>query len=70
MPSVEGSKQLSVHFLKRPGVSRLPTENIWVHTVRVGHQIGYSRAYTISKNINKRSKEGNIEKCTENEQNT
>ena len=54
MPSLAGSKHLSVHFfLHGLRLFYLSTEKVRVQSVRNGHQSGYSRADTIKNNINK-----------------
>ena len=57
MPNLAGNKHPSVHFfLHRLRFFHFSTEKVQVGFVRNGHQSGYSRADTINKNINKRSK--------------
>ena len=57
MPTLAGNKHLSVHyFLHGPRLFYLSMEKVRAHSVRNGHQNGYSRADTIIININKRSK--------------
>ena len=57
MPTLAGIKHLSVHFF--PHESRLfhlSTGKSTVRSVGNGHQSEYSRADTINKNMNKKSK--------------
>ena len=57
MPTLAGNKHLSVHFFPHgPRLFRLSTGKSTVQSVGNGHQSGSSRADTINKNINKRSK--------------
>ena len=57
MPTLARNKLLSIHFfLYGPRLHHLSTEKVRVRSVGNGHQSGYSRAGTINKNINKRSK--------------
>ena len=57
MPTLARNKHLSVHlFPHGPSPFRLSTEKSQVRSVGNGHQSGYSRADTINKNINDRSK--------------
>ena len=57
MPTLAGNKHLSIQFfLQGPRLSHLSTEKVRVRSVGSGHQSGYSRADTINKDINKRSK--------------
>ena len=57
MPTLAGNKHPSVRFFPHgPRLSHLSTEKSTVRSVGNGHQSGYSRADTINKNINKRSK--------------
>ena len=57
MPTLAGIKHPSVHFfLHGLRLFHLSTEKVRVRSVGNGHQSGYSRADTINKNINKRSK--------------
>ena len=70
MPTLAGNKHLSVHFFSHgPRLFHLSTENVRVRSVGHGHQSGYSRADTINKSRNKRSKifpyREKILKCTE-----
>ena len=52
-----GNKHISVHFFPHgPRLFHLSTEKVRVRSVGNGHQSGYSRADTINKNINERSK--------------
>ena len=61
MPTLTGSKHLSVHlFLHRPRLFHLSTEKVRVQSVTNGHQNGFSRANTINNNINKTSKKFSI----------
>ena len=62
MPTPAGNKHLSVHFFPHgPRLSHLPTGKSTVRSVRNGHQIGYSGADIINKDINKRSKDVSIQ---------
>ena len=57
MPTLAGNKHLSVHFFPHgPRLLHRSTEKARVRSVGNGHQSGYSRADTIIKNKNKRSK--------------
>ena len=57
MPTLAGNKHASVHFFPHgPRLSHLSTAKCTVRSVGNGHHSGYSRADTINKNINKRSK--------------
>ena len=57
MPTLAGNKHISIHFLLHgPRLFHLSTGKIRVRSVGNGHQSGYSRADTINKNINKRTK--------------
>ena len=57
MPTLARNKHPSVHFfLHGPRLFHLSTEKVRVRSVGNGHQSGYSRADTLNKNINKRSK--------------
>ena len=57
MPTLAGNKHLSVHFfLHGPRLFKLSTEKVRVQSVRNRHQDDYSRADTINKNKNKKSK--------------
>ena len=57
MPTLAGNKHPLVHyFFHGPRLFHLSTEKIRIRSVGNGHQSGYSRADTINKNINKRSK--------------
>ena len=57
MPTLTGYKHPSVHFfLHGLRFFHLSTEKVRVRSVGNGHQSGHSRADTINKNINKRSK--------------
>ena len=57
MPTLAGNKHPSIHFFPHgPRLSHLSTEKSMVRSVGNGHQSGYSRADTINKNINTRSK--------------
>ena len=57
MPTLAGNKHPSVHFfLPGPRFFHLSTGKVGVRSVGNRHQCGYSRANTINKNINKRSK--------------
>ena len=57
MPTLAGNKHPSVHFFPHgPLLFHLSAEKSTVRSVGNGHQSGYSRADTINKNINKRSK--------------
>ena len=52
-----GKKHLSIHFFPHgPRPFHLSTEKGTIRSVGNGHQSGYSRADTINKNINTRSK--------------
>ena len=54
MPNLAGNKHFPVHFfLQRQRLSHLSMEKVRVRSVGIGHQIGYSRAGTKNKNINK-----------------
>ena len=58
MPTLAGNKHPSVHFFPHgPRLFHLSTNG----QVGNGHQSGYSRADTINKNINKRSKDVSIQ---------
>ena len=62
MPTLAGNKHPSVHFFAQgPRPFHLSTEKSTVRSVGNGHQSGYSRADTINKNINKRSKDVSIQ---------
>ena len=53
-PTLAGNKHLSVRFFPHgPRPFHLSREKSTVRSVGNGHQIGYSRAGTIKKNINK-----------------
>ena len=57
MPTLAGNKHLSIHFFPHgPRTFHLSTGKSTVRSVGNGHLSGYSRADTINKNINKRSK--------------
>ena len=57
MPTLAGNKHLSIHFFPHgPRSLHLSTEKSTVRSVGNGHQSGYSRADTINKGINTRSK--------------
>ena len=57
MPTLAGNKHLSVHFIPHgPRLFHPSTEKVRVRSVGNGLESGYSRADTIIKNINKRSK--------------
>ena len=57
MPTLAGNKHLSIHFFPHgPRPFHLLTEKSTVRSVGNGHQSGYSRADTINKNTNIRSK--------------
>ena len=57
MPTLAGNKHPSVHFFPHgPRLSHLLTEKSTVRSVGKGHQSGYSRADTLNKSINRRSK--------------
>ena len=57
MPTLAGNKHLPIHFFPHgPRPFHFSTEKSTVRSVGNGHQSGYSRADTINKNINKRSK--------------
>ena len=65
MPTLAGNKHPSVHFFPHgPRLFHLLTEKGTVRSVGNGHQSGYSRADTINKNINKRSKGVSIQGIT------
>ena len=56
MPTLARDKHLSDHFfLHGPRLSYLSTEKVSVQSVRKEDQSGYSRAYTLNNDINKRS---------------
>ena len=62
MPTLAGNKHPSVHFFPHgPRPFHLSTEKGTVRSLGNGHQSGYSRADTINKNINKRSKDVSIQ---------
>ena len=57
MPTLAGNEQISIHFfLQGPRLFYLSTGKGTDPIRQKGHQSGYSRADTINKNINKRSK--------------
>ena len=57
MPTLAGNKHPSVLLFPRgPRPFHLSTEKSTVQSVGNGHQSGFSRADTINKNVNKRSK--------------
>ena len=57
MPTLVGNKHPCVHFFPHgPRFSHLSTEKCTVRSIGKGHQSGYSRADTINKNMNRRSK--------------
>ena len=57
MPTLAGNKHLSIHFFPHgPRPFHFSTEKSTVRSVGNGHQSGYSRADTINKGINIRSK--------------
>ena len=57
MPTLAGNEHPSIHFFPHgPRLFHLSTGKSAVRSVGNGHQSGYSRANTINKNINTRSK--------------
>ena len=57
MPTLAGNKHSSVHFFPHgPRPFHLSTGKGTVRSVGNGHQSDYSRADTINRNINKKSK--------------
>ena len=57
MPTQAGNKHPSVQFFPHgPSLFHLSTGKGTVRSIGNGHQSGHSRADTIKKNINKRSK--------------
>ena len=57
MSTLAGNKHSSILFFPHgPRPFHVSTEKVRVRSVGNGHQSGYSRADTINKNINKRSK--------------
>ena len=59
MPTLTGTKHLSVHFFVH-GPRLFHAEKVWVQSVRSGHQSGYSGSDTKNININKRLKKFSI----------
>ena len=60
-PTLAGKKHSSVHFFPHgPRLLHLSTKKVRIQSVRNGHQSGYSRAHTISNNMNKKSEKFSI----------